>query len=30
MPAIRKDNNIFELQGLLEHNDSIGKPTTKN
>jgi len=23
-----KDNNIFELQGLLEHNDFISKPTT--
>jgi len=23
------DNNILELQGLLEHNKFIGKPTTK-
>jgi hypothetical protein len=26
--AATKDNNIFELQGLLEHNDFISKPTT--
>jgi hypothetical protein len=23
------DNNIFELQGLLEHNDFANKPSTK-
>ncbi len=27
--AITKDNNILELQGLLEHNDFIGKPAIK-
>jgi len=27
--VIRKDNNILELQGLLEHNDFTSKPTTK-
>jgi hypothetical protein len=29
MLAITKDNNIFELQGILEHNDFIGKPAIK-
>ncbi len=24
--VVTKDNNIFELQGLLEHNDFISKP----
>jgi hypothetical protein len=27
--VVTKDNNIFELQGLLEHNDFISKPTTR-
>ncbi len=28
LPVVTKDNNIFELQGLLEHNDFTTKPTT--
>jgi len=27
--TLAKDNNILELQGLLEHNDFIGKPKPK-
>ncbi len=27
--TIAKDENILELQGFLEHNDFIGKPTIK-
>jgi hypothetical protein len=26
---VAKDNIILELQGFLEHNEFIGKPTTK-
>ncbi len=26
---VAKDNIILELQGILEHNNFIGKPTTK-
>jgi hypothetical protein len=29
MPAITKDNNILELQGLLEHNDLLAKLQSK-
>jgi hypothetical protein len=25
LPIITKDNNIFELQGFLKHNDFLGK-----
>jgi hypothetical protein len=28
LPIVTKDNNIFELQGLLEHNDFISKVAT--
>jgi hypothetical protein len=28
--VVTKDNNFFELQGLLEQNDFTNKPTTKN
>jgi hypothetical protein len=27
--VVTKDNNIFELQGLLKHNDFTNKPTTR-
>jgi hypothetical protein len=26
LPTIKKDNNIFELQGLLKHSYFISKP----
>jgi hypothetical protein len=29
LPTITKNNNIFELQGFLKHNDFVGKPTNK-
>ncbi len=29
IPIVIKDNNVFELQGLLEHNDFINKVVTK-
>jgi len=29
LSTIAKDNNILKLQGLLEHNDFIGKLATK-
>jgi len=28
LPAVTKDNNIFELQDLLEHNDFTNEPAT--
>jgi hypothetical protein len=28
LPIVTKDNSIFELQGLLEHNDFTNEPVT--
>ncbi len=29
LPTVTKNNNIFELQGFLKHNDFAGKSTNK-